>query len=315
MALVHSFDIGGSSVKSAYVQIRDRNVEMIGAPRTTSLGSRAFADVKQAVLRQFSSAQPGAPRPDAIAISTTGLVAPDGTVVSCGLLDGYVDVSWPTLLAEVLNGLPVSTVNDGWAAAVAERHEHDGTDPYVHVVVGTGVGGGVLGFGKLLTGAAHVAGRIGHIKVSGASEVRCACGQYGCCETFAAAPAVVRNYRTVTRRNTAGPTVRDIGTLAGAGDPDAVAAFDEAGYWLGVALGAVLNVINPAAVSVGGGVVLAAQLASEPNPYLGGVQRGVYDSCPPPVARATEVRIGRLGNNAGLIGAALLAVHSARLLP
>lgn len=315
--IVHGIDIGGSSVKAALVRVNDDHVETIKPTRTTVIPSAMFSEVRDVVLRCVRDGQASRPRPMAVGISTTGRLSATGVVVSCGLIDGYAGVSWPTLVAEEFGDLPVSAINDGWAAALGEFHAGDGTGPHLHAVVGTGVGGGVVIDGELLTGISHVAGRIGHIKVSRAATIVCACGQVGCCETLASAPAVVRYYGASVDRSTGTMTIREVGTLAGAGDPEAAFAFEHAGYWLGTAVGAAINVVNPAVVSLGGGVILASQLAVGPagNPYVRGVCRGINDACSSPVAAATVVRLGSLGNDAAVLGVSRLAANAAGPVP
>ncbi len=312
--LVYALDIGGSSVKHGLVEIGRDEATLIRSPSSTVLPSNDFSDLRTLVFEAIRSTLSSRPNVHAIGISTTGSLDVEGTVVSAGHFNGYKDVSWAKLIKPEFTQIrQVVTVNDGRASAWAEYS----ADPirgksHIHAVVGTGVGGGVVHNGELVMGDSGQAGYIGHIKVTPNRTGKCSCGSYGCVEALAAAPAIVRHFNERSEVSVdSGPGAFDVVTRkAQSGDPHAVAAFETAGYWLGVGLGNAMNVLNPAVVSVGGGVVLASQSIDQKDdggPFMRSVGDGVAYAAHRRVCSSADLRTARFANDGGMIGAARLA--------
>jgi glucokinase len=176
------------------------------------------------------------------------------------------------------------------------------------------VGGGVVHNGDLILGGSGQAGYIGHIKIAIDSTLRCSCGSTGCVETLAAAPAIVRYFQEQSPgTQTEVLRLEEVTARACDGAAPAVDAFEHAGYWLGLGLGNAMNVLNPSVVSVGGGVLLASESIGRTNdggPFMSGVARGVEAAAHRRVRASAQMLVARLGNDGGLIGAALLACLS-----
>ncbi|MBT8225995.1 MAG: ROK family glucokinase [Dactylosporangium sp.] len=212
-------------------------------------------------------------------------------------------------------GLPVLLENDGNTAAWAEfvfGAGQDSEDSMVLVTVGTGIGAGVIVNGRLLRGAHGVAGELGHTRAV-AGGLRCRCGRSGCYEQYASGSALVRYARATATSDAdrarglldlvggnpeaiTGPLVTQ---AARAGCPASIAAFEEAGQWLGPLLADIVQAFDPRALVLGGGVAEAGEL------LLGPARRAYHEALSHrgrmPVA---QLRSARLGNRAGLIGAA-----------
>jgi glucokinase len=202
--------------------------------------------------------------------------------------------------------LPVTVVIDGRASALAEYHANGRKDPHVHAVVGTGAGGGIVSRGQQVLLPENAGGRLGHIKIADGPQLACSCGLRGCCEPLVAAPAIIRRYNSEAPAAARLFTLREIADSARAGDPLALSAFERSGYWLGIALCVVMKSLTPAAITIGGGVALASQQAgTNADPYLAGIKRGIRTACPGQAGLATLIRQGMLGNDAGIIGAAI----------
>ena len=214
-------------------------------------------------------------------------------------------------------GLPVVVENDANAAAWAEWRfgAGRGARHMVAVTVGTGIGGGMVLDGQVYRGAFGIAAEFGHITVVPDGR-RCGCGNRGCWEQYCSGKALVREARdilSVSRREEGllyelcggdpegitGPMVTE---AAQAGDPHAVAAFDEIGLWLGRGLASVAAVLDPDVIVVGGGVGEAGDLLMAPG-------RDAYRSLLTGRGHRpwAELRPASLGNSAGLVGAADLA--------
>jgi fructokinase len=193
-------------------------------------------------------------------------------------------------------GLEVRLENDANCFALAEARAGAGRGARVlfGVIMGTGVGGGVVIDGRVWEGPQHIAGEWGHHRIDPLGP-ECYCGHRGCVEAFLSGPAVERRYRDRTGR-----AVPLADVVARARDGEAAAAESMATFLdrFGLALANVINILDPDAVVLGGGLSNIDEL---------------YDAGRAAVARwifndelTTPIRRNELGDSAGVIGAALL---------
>jgi glucokinase len=254
----------------------------------------------------------------AIGVGMAGLVD-----VRSGVLLSTPNLVWRNVpLAAALGerfGLPVTVDNDATAAAWAESRlgASRGHDDSLFVGVGTGIGGGIVAGGRLLRGAHGLAGEIGHMIVEPGGPL-CGCGNRGCWEQVASGLAISRaGERAVTEepgsaiaRLAGGDPSRATGELvteaAREGDDVAVAILGEVARRLGEGVAGLVNVLDPDIVVIGGGVGEAGDL-------LFGPLREAFRATVEGVDVRPEVPItpAKLGNDAGAIGAALLALQAA----
>ena len=262
-----AIDIGGSSIKSCRVKQDEGSFSLSSQVSTTPLKLNEFSEIKDIVFGICRKELKDGADP-VIGISTSGSVDNNGTVISAGHFKNYCNIRWADLLAHEFGDVRVCTVNDGRASAWGE-YSVTATKAitHVHVVVGTGIGGGVIHKGDLLKGDSGQAGYIGHIKVSPLETPICSCGKMGCVESLASAPGVVATY-TNSGNDLRLSTDIDFENLLRRfkEDPQNIAdSLKKSGYWLGVALGNVMNVLNPQLVTIGGGVVVATNNVTEDN--------------------------------------------------
>jgi glucokinase len=218
-------------------------------------------------------------------------------------------------------GLPTTLDNDANVAALAETRVGvaRGSRHVVMLTLGTGVGGGLVLDGRVYRGATGSAAELGHIRVASDGEP-CNCGGTGCLEAYASGRALERIARGIVGKrgaDTRGTTVyaealadleargrltgETVGTLALQGDRAAGDAVREVAGWLGVGLTSLANVFNPEVMVVGGGLVTLGELLLAPA-------REVLARCGlSPNREIARVVPAALGNEAGLVGAALLA--------
>jgi glucokinase len=167
---------------------------------------------------------------------------------------------------------PVAVENDANAAAFGEHWlgVGAGRDPFLLLTLGTGVGGGIVLNGEVLHGRRGMAAELGHITVY-PDGAPCGCGARGCLEAHASATAIVRMFMEETARmeeaafrEVYGPredvTAQALAELAARGDTPAFTAFARAGTALGIAVGTLVHVFDPAAVALGGNVAAAWDL-------------------------------------------------------
>jgi glucokinase len=214
---------------------------------------------------------------------------------------------------------PVTVDNDATAAAWAEHliGAGRGYRDLLFVGVGTGIGGGIVIDGRLIRGAHGLAGEIGHIIVEPGGPV-CGCGNHGCWEQVAGGHAIARGGARAVMDDpgseiamlAGGDPARATGELvaraAAGGDAAAVAIIAQVGRRLGEGIAGLVNILDPEAVVVGGGV---SELGA---PLLDPIRERFLET-----VEAADVRpevpivAAALGNDAGAIGAAMLALEAA----
>ncbi|MGA2269042.1 MAG: ROK family protein [Bryobacteraceae bacterium] len=305
-----AMDIGGSSIKRALFDMVDSKVTVASPLEPIAIQSREFSALRTLVVDAVGEALRSNDGLLTVAVSTTGAVDRSGLVLSAGHFHGYENISWSDILRGRYPMLrKVLTVNDGKAATWAEyRGLGQASEVFAHFVVGTGVGGGLVCFDRLLYGDDETAGALGHMKVALNSDAICSCGRTGCVETVASGPAIVRGFAS----QMGVPRSFDLDTIAeaaSAGSAEALRAFEVAGSWLGVAISNVINVLNPRFITIGGGVVLASMTVGgdEGGPYLRAAVRRARELAFEDVAQETRIVPSRYGNDSGMFGAALLA--------
>lgn len=208
---------------------------------------------------------------------------------------------------------PVRVVNDANAAALGEMWQGGGKgcSNMVLVTLGTGVGGGVIVDGKLLTGVHGSGGEIGHIKVSADVYGDCGCGKRGCLEQFASATGIVHQAKRLLERENVPSALRGLEKLdakavmdcAKAGDALALRVAGLFGDSLGRALAAVSCVCDPEVFVLGGGVSKAGE-------YIVELVRPAFRKYAFPAAESTCFALATLGNDAGIYGAARLMLDA-----
>jgi len=208
-------------------------------------------------------------------------------------------------------GLPVRLDNDSRACTVAERLFGccKGVDHYIWMTVSNGIGGSVFINGSLYHGGSGNAGEIGHVVVEEGPYARpCKCGHSGCAEMHASGLGLVKNYLSLGGKpeiDGEPSSAKTIAALARAGDKIAIKTYEMEGLYLGRAIGAAINLLNPQKVVIGGGVSLGFDLFW---PSLSkSLETHVYINANP----GFTVEPTALGYNAALVGAAALCFAAA----
>ena len=300
---------GDGRVTAAVEDATPRGVPAAVVVRTVATAARAVAagaGVEPRHLGGVGMAVPG--RVD----SARGLLrfAPN--------LPGWREVPVAALAAEVLE-TPVALEHDVRMAAFGEsrRGAGAGAGSFVCVTVGTGIGAAVVLDGRLYRGATDAAGEIGHVPVVADGEL-CGCGRRGCLETVASGRAVAERARGLATRGEAAAllacvngrvediTAREVFGAAAAGDPACARVVAAAVAALGAGLTVLVNVLNPEAIAVGGGVAAAGAALLDP------LRAAVRASAWTAAAEAVRIVPAVLGTQAGAIGAALFVAEVLR---
>jgi glucokinase len=289
-------DIGGTKVLATAVSSTGRVLRT--ATRTTP-GRRVEARLVEDALTEAVQEIAGVRRVGAIGIAAAGFVDAQGERVRFAPHLPWQDEGVRARLAERWSA-PVVLDNDANCAARAELTYGAVGDAAsaVMVTLGTGIGGALILDGAVLRGYNGMAGEFGHNQVVPGGRP-CECGGTGCWEQYCSGNALNRFVQAQGVEDLVGPAIT---AAAEAGDPVALAAFDDVGSWLGVGVANLVASFDPQIVVIGGGLSAAGDLLLEParralrESLVGAEHRTV-----PPVVRAA------LGPEAGAIGAADLA--------
>jgi glucokinase len=223
------------------------------------------------------------------------------------------DVPLRDLMRERI-GLPVFIDNDANVAALAEHlfGAGRGAQNVVMLTIGTGIGGGLVLGGEIYRGSTGGAAELGHIVVE-EDGLPCQgnCPNHGCVETYASGTALAREGKAAAEREpdsalgkalAEGPILgRTVTDLAAKGDALATDVVDDAGRHLGVALASLANIFDPDVIVIGGGVAAAGEL------LIGPARKELEARALDPMNR-TPVKLAELGPEAGMIGAAAMAL-------
>jgi glucokinase len=245
-----------------------------------------------------------------VGLGVPGLVNASGLVLSSPNLrpiDGVNIADWVTRAT----GLPAVVVNDANAAAFGEQQYGAGRSfgSLLLLTLGTGVGSGLVLSGQLWRGMDGVAAEYGHATMEPDGQP-CPCGNRGCLEQYASAGALVRGAIEKLKQGAGGllavippdeVTAAVIAAAARQGDELAVALFEQAGRYLGIAAATIVNLLNLEAIVLAGGVAASFEL------LVGPMQREIARRAFGVTAGRVRVVKGELGDDAGILGAAALA--------
>lgn len=224
-------------------------------------------------------------------------------------------------LASVLGArlsLPVSLENDVQAGVYGELKAGAlrGASQAVGLFVGTGIGGGIVIDGKLYRGSTGSAGEIGHMIVHEGGPL-CGCGNYGCLEAHASRTALAKDAVALAAAGKAPGMLKAAGVnfrkyrssafeeALAAKDGPVAKAVDRAAFWLGVGMANLVNILNPEAIVLGGGVV-----ARFGKRYLEGATAAMRARLMPGLADSVKVLLSELGDLAVPAGVALMALEA-----
>jgi N-acetylglucosamine kinase len=291
-------DLGGTKIEGVILDSGDLSKarHRLRLPTEASLGY-------EHILGQFSKLialleqESGTTRPARIGVGTPGTTDP-----STGLLknSNTLCLNRRPLARDLSStlGMEALLANDANCCALAEATlgAAIGRKTVFGIILGTGVGGGIVVGGRVLSGNHGICGEWGHNPLRGESTP-CYCGREGCIETVISGPALERYYASLTGRSLHLPQIAE---AAGAGDSAAVATLGRLREKFAEALGAVVNILDPDAVVIGGGVGNLGLLYAEETRMA--VARHLFnDRFETPLLRPA------LGDSAGVFGAAMLA--------
>jgi glucokinase len=308
-------DLGGTKTIVGQVdgqgKVRRKLQLSTNAPKGPASVKQAITGAVQSLLRDADSLPAG------IGIGVAGQVDARKGAVSFAPNLGWRDEPLGEDLART-TGLPVRVENDVRAATRGEwlYGAGRGFDDLVCLFVGTGIGGGVVSGGRVLTGCSNTAGELGHITLD-LDGPSCRCGNRGCLEALAGGWAIAQQAREwATSDPEAGGfilsmvggqpekiTAKIAADAAKAGDPLALSLFERVAMALAAGAAALINAFNPCRMIFGGGVI-------EGCPWLfKKVSQGLEERALPAALAPLRVVRSRLRQNAAVVGSAALVLH------
>jgi glucokinase len=307
MPTIAGIDIGGTTVKLALVRTGDTHQILTRAKIDTGAqdpGVQIVARMADAVRKMLADTNETA---IGVGVGCPGLIDnKTGIVVTSANLPTFKNFPLAAELQKQLN-LPVAIHNDAKAACLGEFQfgANKGCQNMVLLTLGTGVGGGVIAGGKLITGADNSATELGHVKVQYIDAAPCSCGTRGCIEAYVGIKGVTRIANAALAKfpsTTLTPdklNTRDITAAAVAGDPAAQHILTTVGEYLGRGIAHFIDIFNPEKVVLAGG-------ASRATPQLmPGIRQSLAQYCSFPVTRdRVEILATSFPDDINVLGAA-----------
>ena len=298
-------DIGGTTVKIGLFETEGNLLEKWEIPtRVEGNGNRIIPDIADAVNGKMKERKMQPEDVQGIGIGVPGPVLNESIVNRCVNLGwGIVDVSKEM---RQLTGIEnIAAGNDANVAALGEmwKGAGKGHENGVMITLGTGVGGGIILTGKIVSGHHGAAGEIGHIKVSDDEGFPCGCGKKGHLEQYASATGIVKKAKEILEKTAQDSvrchkdeiTAKNVFDAARDGDePSEAVRF--ACRMLGQAMAHIADVMDPEVFVIGGGVSRAGEI------LLNGVKK-YYRETVFHESENTEIALAECGNDAGIYGA------------
>ncbi|WP_433652095.1 ROK family protein [Micromonospora zamorensis] len=297
---VAALDIGGTKTAAALVTRQGEVVHRATAPTPGRVGATAILDTAADLVDRLRARATGT-RVRAVGVGSAGVIDHrTGLVLSAtDALAGWAGTDLRRRLRELLD-LPVAVINDVHAHALGEtRHGvAAGHQTTLFLAVGTGIGASFVVDGTVLAGAHSAAGHAGHQPSPYAGQLPCTCGGQGHLEAIASGPGLAQEYA----RRTGQPVddLRSVAARAADGDATAREVVLLGGAAVGSAVGGLVNMLDPAAVVIGGGVAGLGDL------WWQALRDAVRRETLPSLVDV-PVLASTLGSDAPLLGAASLA--------
>jgi glucokinase len=306
--VIGAVDIGGTKIAVGMVSGSGQVLSKVERPTDTHLGYSSGLERIAEMLRE--AAKSAAVEISGVGIGSTGpLDALTGEFGDVDFLKGWAGKNLVHDLDRIFD-VPVAIENDADAAALGEANWGAGKNKsrLVYVTIGTGIGGGIVMNGQVHRGVDGSHPEIGHHVVDSSGPL-CSCGFRGCWEALAAGPAMVHWLHSQASDDFPHGhdlTARRICELAREGDALAGLAVKREAYYLGLGLANLMNVLSPDAIVLGGSVMKSSGL------FLDGIHETIRQGCRFVPFEKMEISLASLGEDANLIGAAMVWHHRFR---
>ncbi len=307
---LYGVDLGGTTVKMGLFDTEGNVLTKWEIPTVKDQGGKQILpDIAEAIKKNMAENNIAKEDVIGVGIGVPGPVDKDGVIYKAANL-GWGVFSVRNTLSDLLDGIKVEAGNDANVAALGEMWKGGGKGHknMVAVTLGTGVGGGIIIDGKILTGSTGAGGEIGHIHVEDNETEECGCGNKGCLEQYTSATGVVRLAKRRLAQDDKTSILREeevnsktVWDAVKISDSVAIEIANTFGEYLGKGLAAVAGVVNPEIFVIGGGVSKAGEILID---YIKpSYQKYVFNG-----SREVKFALATLGNDAGIYGAAKLVL-------
>lgn len=310
--VVIGVDLGGTNMRSALLNKDGTVLARLKEPTRAGEGwKRVVARLADMITRMRTSALSQGLLVRSVGVGAPGIIQVEqGIVVKSPNFPDWNNLPLKQELETAMH-LPSFIENDANAAALGEQWlgAGRGISSMILLTLGTGVGGGIILNNRIWQGADGMAGEIGHMTLIPDGR-QCGCGNTGCLEMYASARGIVLSFKERMQAGATMPresvTSEKIYDAARNGDPAALSVMQEMGRMLGIGIANLINIFNPEMIVIGGGVKDAwPQFIDATNAE---VRRRAF-SIP---AERTKIVRSELADDAGMIGAAAIALHMPR---
>ncbi len=309
MKYCYAIDIGGTSIKYSLFNEAGEVLEKWSKPTNTKGGGKSIiSDIALTILDHMDEHNLEHDQILGIGLGVPGSIDESGMVMVAPNI-GWKQVDVCGKLSE-MTGVSTYALNDANAAALGEFSQGGGKGhkSMVLLTLGTGVGGGVIIDGNIVTGLAGAAGEIGHMLVNEEETTPCNCGNCGCLEQYSSATGIIRGYEKLRGSGKegiltpgTGLTAKDVFDAYWQGDECAIEAVEKLGYYLGKACAAIACIVAPEVIVFGGGVSHAGEIILQ-------VVQKYYHKYTYAACKDTKFALATIGNDAGIYGAAALVL-------
>lgn len=307
-------DLGGTSIKMGMIDKQGRLLYSLENPTPVKDGYQGVIEAFDTMLNNLLKVH-GYTQEH---VQGIGIGVPAFLDLKKGIVIELVNLQWKNVpLKELLSekwSVPIKIDNDANAAALGEMWAGAGKGKthLLCITIGTGIGGGIIINGDIYHGVNGMAGEVGHITVREDEAARtCNCGKKGCLETEASATAIVNDAIEKVKHTSFGPlreeydrmgslSAKSIIHLAKQGDRTCTEIIQKTAHILGKTLAQMCYLINPETIVIGGGVSHAGDLLFNP------LKHTFNATALPRIRENTTIVPAKLGNHAGMIGAAWL---------
>lgn len=306
-------DLGGTNVKVAIIDNNGHIVFSNSEPTRAEMGYQyTISNIKSVIYSSLK--ETGIAKNDigGIGFGCPGQIDSDNGVVRLlPNIPGWVNVPLAEIIGQEFD-ITTKVDNDVRCATLGEHKFGAGRNcnNLVCITVGTGIGSGIILNGQLVRGASMSAGEIGHMTLQDHGGPICGCGNTGCLEALASGPSIVKMAKDYIEGGKSckfcelavnSPiTSQTIAESAKQGDEVAKRIYYITGYWIGIALSSVVNLLNPEKIIIGGGVAQAGDILLDP------IRETINKRSLKLAANAVQVVPAELGESAGVVGASLL---------
>jgi glucokinase len=318
---VLAIDLGGTKIFAAIISNKGQVVAREYCLTLADEGPEAVINrIFSAIDHLLSQRNINPSQLDSISIAAAGAIDFDkGLVTSSPHLPGWHDVPLRDIVKEKYK-VNTFLINEANAAALGEHYlgVGQGVDNLILLTVGTGIGGGIIINGRLYSGASGSAGEVGHITVD-VNGPRCSCGNTGCLEALVSGTAVAKeaikrirqgersSLTEIVEGKIENITAEKVSIAAQGGDSLAAELILKAATYLGVGIANLVNIFNPEMIIIGGGIAKMGDLLLNPARQV--VRERAFQLS----AQAVQIVPAQLGDDAGVLGAAVFAFQQSGL--